>query len=152
MAAEQANATLSGGFPCSIAITIAYDLGNSSAPGAMYFCVVENVVPALIGQVTSGNEQISIMRGPPTGCFSARYECNTKQISSDNIIFQCSNVSSCPGTKGSGVIFTSSPTASGGKPGHGGNEVSLFSSGAALTAKSVANKTNAKIKIRLMIT
>ncbi|GBC32663.2 hypothetical protein RIR_jg12059.t1 [Rhizophagus irregularis DAOM 181602=DAOM 197198] len=62
------------------------------------------------------------------------------------------NFTSCPGTKGSGVIFTSSPTVSGGKPGHSGNEVFLFSSGTASTTKSVANKTNAKIKIRLMIT
>uniref|UniRef100_U9SY54 Uncharacterized protein n=1 Tax=Rhizophagus irregularis (strain DAOM 181602 / DAOM 197198 / MUCL 43194) TaxID=747089 RepID=U9SY54_RHIID len=67
-------------------------------------------------------------------------------------LFKQSTGRGFPGTKGSGVIFTSSPTVSGGKPGHSGNEVFLFSSGTASTAKSVANKTNAKIKIRLMIT
>ncbi|CAG8714094.1 8451_t:CDS:1, partial [Rhizophagus irregularis] len=117
----QAIGSILGGCPCPIPIPIAYDVGNSF--GAVNFCVVENAVPALIGHVTPDNEQISTIRGSPMGCFATTsmnvIPRKSPATMSFFIVPLMTNVSSVPATIGSGVTVTSSPTTSGGKPGHG---------------------------------
>ncbi|PKC05495.1 hypothetical protein RhiirA5_420852 [Rhizophagus irregularis] len=105
---------------------------TTRAPAQAIGSTLENAVPALIGQVTPGNEQISAIRGSPMGCFAA---------TSMNAITRKSPVT---------ISFFIVPLMSNGFFCVKNDRIS--SSGAALIAKSVTNNMNAKIKIRLMIT